>query len=114
MLFVRVFRFMAFGSSSAAESMPTILNLLRDIFQDCGDGIQYKITDNEFNGRYFQAVCNLQTFSSPITPYHRFMTQVSELDAEDTRGLRMLKLLQVAPPRSLFQLQSCSNHSCSV
>lgn len=108
---------MAFGNSSAADSMPTILNLMREIFKDCGDGVQYKITDNEYNGRYFQAVCNLQTFSSPITPYHRFMTQVSKLGAEDTRGMRMLKHLQKTPHLNtycgLFQLQSCLNHSCT-
>ncbi|XP_061166549.1 uncharacterized protein LOC133175464 [Saccostrea echinata] len=110
-------KFMAFGHSSAAESMPTILNLMREIFKDCGDGVEYKITEGEFNGRYFQASCNLQTFSSPITPYHQFMTQVSKLNPEDTRGVKILKYLDVAPRLNsycgLFQLQSCLNHSCT-
>ena len=90
--------------------------LFREIFADCGDGVSYDITDSEFNGRYYQAVCNLQVFSSPWTPYHKFLETLGKSEQDEDQTLRLLKFLKEKPPSSnvcgMFPLHACLNHSC--
>ena len=91
-----------------------MVDLFKKIFADCGDGVGYDITDAEFNGRYYQATCNLQSFGSYITPYHLFISKLPETD--DFRAFKLLKYLDErspdAPFAGLFPLQCCLNHSC--
>ncbi|XP_071092419.1 uncharacterized protein [Haliotis cracherodii] len=107
-------RFIAFGCTKATDKMPEMIKVFQEIFQNCGDGISYEITEAEFNGRYYQATCNLQIFTSYITPYQHFLTNVA--NKGDPRGLKMLKYLQKNPKPSaftgMFALHACLNHSC--
>lgn len=110
------FRFIAYGNSIASDRMPIMLKLMQDIFSDCGDGVKMEITSAEFNGRFYQATCNLQSFSGPITPYHVFLNNLSNTDPSDTRPFRMMTHLEEAPPTAnfcgMFPLHACLNHSC--
>ena len=49
-----VFRFIAYGSSSNATTIPEMVTLMRNIFESLPEGQMYKITQREFDGRYFQ------------------------------------------------------------
>lgn len=108
-------RFIAVGQAKAVQKNPYLLDLLRSVFSDCGDGIKLDITEAEYNGRYYQATCNLQTFSSHESdnPYYGFLTNL----ATDFRSLKLLKILEDRKPPSaafagLFPLHACLNHSC--
>ncbi|XP_012944230.1 uncharacterized protein LOC101858898 [Aplysia californica] len=105
-------RFIAFGTMPAMQRMPHALPMFQAAFADCGGGLSYKITEDEFNGRYYQAACNLQSFSCSITPYHHFMNNIKD----DLRGIGVLKHLSDRPPEAQFAalcpLHACSNHSC--
>ncbi|RUS72183.1 hypothetical protein EGW08_020059 [Elysia chlorotica] len=105
-------RFIAYGTVPATTRMPHMLPLFQDLFANCGGGISYDITPEEFNGRFYQAACNLQCFSPSITPYHRFLDNIKE----DMRSLGLIKHLTDRPPEAQFAamcpLHACSNHSC--
>ncbi|BFZ13306.1 hypothetical protein BsWGS_16347 [Bradybaena similaris] len=105
-------RFIAFGTTPAVKRMPHMLAFFQSIFADCGGGLSYPITEEEFNGRYYQAACNLQCFSPSITPYHKFMNSIKD----DMRAIGMIKYLNNRPPEAQFAamcpLHACSNHSC--
>ncbi len=107
-------RFIAFGCARATDKMPEMLKIYQDVFRDCGDGVSYDITEAEFNGRYYQATCNLQVFTSYITPFQLFLTNVAERG--DERCIKMLKYLHNQPKQSaftgMFALHACLNHSC--
>ncbi|XP_041376113.1 SET and MYND domain-containing protein 5-like [Gigantopelta aegis] len=107
-------RFIAYGSLDAAKRMSSMVDLFKKMFADCGDGVSYDITNAEFNGRYYQATCNLQSFGSYVTPYHQFLDRLPE--TEDIRAFRLLKYVSKrcpdAPFAGLFPLQCCLNHSC--
>ncbi|XP_021368913.1 uncharacterized protein LOC110460368 [Mizuhopecten yessoensis] len=109
-------KFIAFGAGDVSSKMSTVLQLFRDIFSDCGDGVKYEITDGEFTGRYYQASCNLQSFSFPVTPYHQFINRLSKVDVQDMRVLALLKPLEAKTPTAnfcgIFSLHACLNHSC--
>ncbi|KAK0049758.1 hypothetical protein Bpfe_020779 [Biomphalaria pfeifferi] len=105
-------RFIAYGTMPAIKRMPHILPVFQSVFATCGGGLKFNITEEEFNGRYYQAACNLQCFSPSITPYHKFMDNIKE----DIRAIGMLKYLTERPPEAQFAamcpLHACSNHSC--
>ncbi|XP_059162060.1 uncharacterized protein LOC131945091 isoform X2 [Physella acuta] len=105
-------RFIAYGTIPAIKRMPHMLPIFQSVFADCGSGLKYNINEEEFNGRYYQAACNLQCFSPSITPYHRFLDNIKE----DIRAVGMLKYLSDRPPEAQFAamcpLHACSNHSC--
>ncbi|KAK3085405.1 hypothetical protein FSP39_002846 [Pinctada imbricata] len=108
-------RFLAFGVDSPSKKYKVVYNLIRDIFTDCGDDIQYNITESEFNGRFFQAECNFHVFSAPVTPYHRFKDRISKLEGDDRVKSNLQKLKaepNVAPLCGIFPLLHCMNHSC--
>ncbi|GFS16323.1 SET and MYND domain-containing protein 5 [Elysia marginata] len=83
-----------------------------ELFANCGGGVRYPITAEEFNGRYYQAACNLQCFSPSITPYHRFLNNIKE----DMRSVGLIRHLTDRPPEAQFAamcpLHACTNHSC--
>lgn len=110
------FRFIAYGSGSAAKQMPYLLKLLNEIFDDCGDGIKMAITEDELNGRFYQATCNLQVYSEPITPYHKFYDNLSNYNPEEPKALEVLKYMNEKVPSAsfcgMFPLHACLNHSC--
>lgn len=85
------------------------------MFVDCGDGITYPISEAEFEARYFQATCNLQSFSAAVTPKHKFMEKLSV--TRDMRSLQILQYLDVKPPMvsfaGIFPLHACLNHACN-
>ncbi|GFN79266.1 SET and MYND domain-containing protein 5 [Plakobranchus ocellatus] len=105
-------RFIAYGTVQATTRMPYMLPVFQEIFAVCGGGICYEITPEEFNGRYYQAACNLQCFSPSITPYHRFLNSIKD----DMRSVGLIKHLTDRPPEAQFAamcpLHACSNHSC--
>ncbi|CAL1544865.1 unnamed protein product [Lymnaea stagnalis] len=105
-------RFIAYGTIPAIKRLPHMLPVFQSVFANCGGGLTYNITEEEFNGRYYQAACNLQCFSPSITPYHRFMDNIKE----DMRAVGMIKYLSDRPPEAQFAamcpLHACSNHSC--
>ncbi|KAK6178480.1 hypothetical protein SNE40_013266 [Patella caerulea] len=107
-------RFIAYGTTSVTKRMPDMLPVFQRVFKQCGDGVSFDVTAEEFNGRYYQATCNLQEFSARTTPYHIFMTNLS-MD-ERMRGLKMVKYLEKASPYAsfcgMFPLHACLNHSC--
>ncbi|XP_045193581.2 uncharacterized protein LOC123549506 [Mercenaria mercenaria] len=107
-------KFISFGRESAVKRMPEIFKLVQRLFADCGDGVKYPISEEEFEARYFQATCNLQAFSSSITPKHKFMEKLPTI--EDLRSLQILKFLEEKPPMVLFAgmfpLHACLNHAC--
>ncbi|XP_063441122.1 uncharacterized protein LOC134721815 [Mytilus trossulus] len=109
-------KFIAFGVGSAAKDMPYVLKIMNDIFRDCGDGIKMDITEQELNGRYYQAACNLQIYSDPVTPYHKFYDNLSNFNPEDPKALSILKYLDDKIPSAsfsgMFPLHACLNHSC--
>lgn len=94
--------------------MPEMFDLMKRIFADCGDGMSYPISEGEFEARYYQATCNLQAFSSPVTPKNVFMENIAK--TEDIRAFSMLKYLDEKPPKvrfaGMFPLHACLNHSC--
>lgn len=109
-------KFIAYGNISVEKDQNVMKDLFREIFADCGDGVSYDITDSEFKGRYFQAVCNLQVFSSPWTPYHKFLDELGKAEEDEDCTLRLLKYLKDKPTPSnvcgMFPLHACLNHSC--
>ena len=38
---------------------------------------RYKITPKEFDGRYYQATCNVQAFSDPNPPFKLFLRSLA-------------------------------------
>ncbi|KAK6178481.1 hypothetical protein SNE40_013267 [Patella caerulea] len=92
--------------------MPHMLPVFQRVFQDCGDGVSFEISDEEFNGRFYQAACNLQAYSDNINPYHLFMTNL----ANDIRAVKIIRYLQKQAKEPLFvgmfPLHACMNHSC--
>lgn len=116
MLFYVRFRFIAFGAGEVSSKMSRVLQIYQDIFSDCGDGMKYEISSSEFTGRYYQASCNLQSFSFPVTPYHQFLSRLSKVDDDDLRVLALLKPLEKKAPTAnfcgIFSLHACLNHSC--
>ncbi|KAK3603897.1 hypothetical protein CHS0354_042907 [Potamilus streckersoni] len=108
-------KFIVFGKTSVASKMPEVFNMMRDIFSDCGDGIKYDITEDEFNARYYQATCNLQAYSSStFTPLHVFLENLSE--AEGVNTMLLLQHLREEPKvatfAGMFPLHACLNHAC--
>ncbi|ESO95080.1 hypothetical protein LOTGIDRAFT_232186 [Lottia gigantea] len=106
-------RFIAYGTTSAISRMPHMLPVFRRVFKNSGhEGVVFNVTEEEFNGRYYQATCNLQEFSARSTPYHAFMKKLST----DLRGFQMIKYLEKSPPYAgfcgMFPLHACLNHSC--
>lgn len=77
-VFFPLCRFIAYGTTPAVKRMPHMLAFFQSVFADCGDGVCYNITEDEFNGRYYQAACNLQCFSPSVTPYHKFMDNIKD------------------------------------
>ncbi|KAK3086638.1 hypothetical protein FSP39_021265 [Pinctada imbricata] len=108
-------KFIAYGNIGIQKELTFIHDVMKGVFKDCGDGVTYDIDEREFKGRYFQAVCNLQVFSSPITPYHKFLEALGEVEPTD-ETFRLLKLLKHKPPSTnvcgMFPLHACLNHSC--
>ena len=88
---------------------------MRELFNDCGDGVEYAISESEFNGRFHQAECNLQIFCAPVTPYNRFKQRIASLEG-DKRVETIENYLQSEPTVAqfcgIFPLISCFNHSC--
>lgn len=107
-------RFISYGVTSSVQRMPDMFDIMKRMFADCGDGITYVISEQEFEARYHQATCNLQAFSSSYTPKHQFMEKVAQ--TEDIRCLQILKFLDKKIPSVLFAgmfpLHACLNHSC--
>ncbi|XP_050401463.1 uncharacterized protein LOC126818222 [Patella vulgata] len=106
-------RFIAYGAQSNAEAVPKMFDLMVEIFKDLGDGLSYNITKREFDGRYYQATCNVQAFSDLRNPLKRFLENIK--DKPNTRGI--MQLLPHNPPEAefagLFALHACLNHSCA-
>ncbi|KAK3603900.1 hypothetical protein CHS0354_042911 [Potamilus streckersoni] len=108
-------KFIVFGKTSVASKMPEVFNMMRSIFSDCGDGVKYEITEEEFNARYYQATCNLQSYSSSLsTPVHVFLKNLNEVE-----GVATMLLLQhikeepkVATFAGMFPLHASLNHAC--
>ncbi|XP_076459608.1 protein-lysine N-trimethyltransferase SMYD5-like [Babylonia areolata] len=108
-------RFIAFGSGIKADALPRMRELMSEIFRDLGDGLSYPIDKEEFNGRYLQMACNVQSFSDSDNPMGYLC-----------RGLRSEQDMQMeillAKVRhkehdgdfaGLFPLHACLNHSCA-
>lgn len=108
-------KFISFGRDSAVKRMPEMFSLAQRMFADCGNGVKYPISEGEFEARYFQATCNLQAFSSSVTPKEKFMEKLSKI--EDLRSLQILKFLEEKPPAvtyaGMFPLHACLNHACN-
>ncbi|KAL4234655.1 hypothetical protein ACF0H5_006296 [Mactra antiquata] len=107
-------KFISYGVTSAVKRMPEMYDIMKRMFADCGDGLKYDITEQEFEARYYQATCNLQSFGSSYTPKHRFMEKLAK--TEDIRSLQLLKHLDKKVPSVLFAgmfpLHACLNHAC--
>jgi len=69
------FRFIAYGSTSVITVVPKMVVLMQKIFdnEDIPEYFRYKISNKEFDGRYFQATCNVQAFSDPLPPHREFI-----------------------------------------
>ncbi|ESO95081.1 hypothetical protein LOTGIDRAFT_160845 [Lottia gigantea] len=105
-------RFISYGSIHVCRRMPHMLPVFQRVFNHYGDKESFFINEEEFNGRYYQATCNLQAYSASINPYHFFMTNLSKtLD-----GFKLLKYLNKKAPDPLFTgmfpLHACLNHDC--
>ncbi|XP_046576377.1 uncharacterized protein LOC124284339 [Haliotis rubra] len=106
-------RFIAYGSSSNADVIPKMFQLMIEIFKDLGDGLKYEITKREFDGRYFQATCNVQAFSDSRNPLRIFI----ERFRDNPRWKGIAKFIPADPPEGefagMFPLHACMNHSCA-
>ncbi|XP_064598978.1 uncharacterized protein LOC135465626 isoform X2 [Liolophura sinensis] len=107
-------RFIAFGATEASGRFPEVMKLMQEIFSTCDPVVRYDISEKEFDGRYFQATCNLQSFSSPLNGYKEFINKLNSLDVLKT--MTMLKVVEEKPKEALFTglfpLHACLNHSC--
>ncbi|KAL3860602.1 hypothetical protein ACJMK2_010701 [Sinanodonta woodiana] len=108
-------KFIVFGKSNVASKLPEVFNMMREIFSDCGDGVKYEITEEEFNARYYQATCNLQSYSSSLsTPIHGLLKNLNGVNGITT--MILLKLTKEEPKvatfAGMFPLHASLNHAC--
>ncbi|KAK3579490.1 hypothetical protein CHS0354_028308 [Potamilus streckersoni] len=105
-------RFIAYGSSSQTKIIPKMFKIMQDIFHNLSEGRRYTITEREFDGRYFQATCNVQAFSDFNPPFKSFINAI-----RTNRKYKRIESLCTEEPREatfagLFPLHACLNHSC--
>ncbi|KAH3768787.1 hypothetical protein DPMN_170004 [Dreissena polymorpha] len=109
-------KFISYGSMSAAQKMPEIFKLMQRIFEACDGTLSYKISEAEFEARYYQATCNLQAFAASVTPKTAFMDNL--VKTGDIRALRLLRFLEENDRSAgvsfagMFPLHACLNHAC--
>lgn len=103
---------MAYGSTSIAKVIPKMLDIMTDVFRDLGDGLSYQITQREFDGRYFQAACNVQAFCDSLTPLKKFVKNIQEKSKWKHVFDYMTHDAPEANFAGLFALHACLNHSC--
>ncbi|CAH1780281.1 unnamed protein product [Owenia fusiformis] len=106
-------RFIAYGITNFVPHIPKMVQVMRDMFGEW-NGIKYPISDNEFNGRFYQAACNAQSFSDRDNPFKKFLNNLKNKMSQQTVGL--LKYMKGDPNPAifagLFPLHSSLNHSC--
>ncbi|XP_013406112.1 potential protein lysine methyltransferase SET5-like [Lingula anatina] len=107
-------RFIAYGKAGHAEWAHKMVDLMNRVFNNFPDGINYKIDNREFEGRYYQVACNCQSFSDPLTPYRRFLSRM-KVDSNSKHVVPYMA--SIGEPKEavfggLFALHACLNHSC--
>ncbi|XP_041374011.1 uncharacterized protein LOC121387067 [Gigantopelta aegis] len=106
-------RFIAYGNTSIADTIPKMYSLMVDIFKNIGDGMKYTITKREFDGRYYQCACNVQAFSDFRSPLKYFTDYIKN----NPKLQHLLQYVPRDPPEAefagLFPLHACLNHSCA-
>ncbi|XP_052814472.1 uncharacterized protein LOC128241535 isoform X2 [Mya arenaria] len=108
-------KFIAYGNTSVLGIIPKMLTMMQGIFdnENLPAHFRYKITNQEFDGRYYQATCNVQAFSDPAPPFKVFMNSVSK----DPKRDLIVPYTKEDPDDALFAgmfpLHACLNHSCA-
>lgn len=107
-------KFIAFGNSSNAAVIPEMVTLMQRIFDNDSLPLswRYKITSREFDGRYFQATCNVQAFSDPAPPFNIFINNVINGPYSEVIRMHTVKEPNEAIFAGMFPLHACLNHSC--
>ncbi|XP_060601821.1 uncharacterized protein LOC132755020 isoform X1 [Ruditapes philippinarum] len=107
-------KFIAYGNASNAAVIPKMVTVMQEVFDNeyLPVNQRMKINNKEFDGRYFQATCNVQAFSDPSPPFNVFLNNVSQ----DPRG-ELVRMHTLNDPddamfAGMFPLHACLNHSC--
>ncbi|KAH3753747.1 hypothetical protein DPMN_188396 [Dreissena polymorpha] len=107
-------KFIAYGSTSVIGVIPKMVQIMQEVFDNAHlpAHFRYKITNKEFDGRYYQASCNVQAFSDPAPPFSIFMRNM----ARDGKRDVVMPYTRAEPEDALFAgmfpLHACLNHSC--
>ena len=108
-------RFIAYGIADYASHVPNMFSIMQRLFSDNVTGVTYPIDEKEFNGRFYQAACNSQSFSDPSTPFEQFMKNIRTAGVSlNTVGV--MRYLKGNPADAtfagMFPVHACLNHSC--
>ncbi|XP_078673916.1 protein-lysine N-trimethyltransferase SMYD5-like [Branchiostoma floridae x Branchiostoma belcheri] len=107
-------RFLGFGVSGFVKQIPKMLKIMQAIFQNTE--IKYKIDELEFERRYYQVACNVQSFGPPCVTWHEFVAEFHRTSRPGENHRRVAQEMRGEPKDvtfgGLYALQSSLNHSC--
>ncbi|XP_035697869.1 SET and MYND domain-containing protein 5-like isoform X1 [Branchiostoma floridae] len=107
-------RFLGFGVSGFVKQIPKMLKIMQAIFQNTE--IKYKIDELEFERRYYQVACNVQSFGPPCVTWHEFVAEFHRTARPGENHRRVAQEMRGEPKDvtfgGLYALQSSLNHSC--
>ncbi|GAB1600558.1 uncharacterized protein LOC106876117 [Argonauta hians] len=107
-------RFIAYGAEGVASNYAIIYQTMKDVFNGLPDGLRYNITSREFEGRYLQMACNVQSFSDGKNPLHCFLKSINNVsNCDQIYDLIDIDNIPEANFAGVFPVQSCLNHSCA-
>lgn len=88
--------------------------VMKDVFNGLPEGLRYDITAREFDGRYLQMACNVQSFSDGRNPLHCFLKSIGSLSQyAQLSDFVDVDNIPEANFAGVFPVQSCFNHSCA-
>ncbi|CAH1263608.1 SMYD5 [Branchiostoma lanceolatum] len=107
-------RFLGFGVSGFVKQIPKMLKIMQAIFQNTE--IKYKIDELEFERRYYQVACNVQSYGPPCVTWHEFVAEFHRTARPGENHRRVAQEMRGEPKDvtfgGLYALQSSLNHSC--
>ncbi|KAL5006145.1 hypothetical protein ScPMuIL_017303 [Solemya velum] len=105
-------RFIAYGTSSNVKAVPKMFPIMKKIFSELDPDLRYEISEREFDGRYFQASCNVQAFSDPVHPVKEFIRRTKSTQSWTEIKKFIKKDIPEATFAGMFPAHACLNHSC--
>ncbi|XP_029634436.1 uncharacterized protein LOC115209940 isoform X2 [Octopus sinensis] len=107
-------RFIAYGAQGVAGKFTVMHQVMKDVFNGLPEGLRYDVTPREFDGRYLQMACNVQSFSDGRNPLHCFLNSISNFSQyAQIADLVDVDNIPEANFAGVFPVQSCLNHSCA-